>query len=76
MSISAISSATTAPTTSMKTAPDGDSQAVEAAETRAAKLAEKQNGGFAPKKAAAETEAATKRDNAAMGKGTNVDKTA
>ncbi len=75
MSISAISSATTTPTTSMKTAPDGDSQAVEAAETRAAKLAEKQNGGFAPKKAA-ETEAATKRDNAAMGKGTNVDKTA
>lgn len=52
-----------------KTAPDGDSPAVEAAESRATKLAEKFNGGFAPKA----TDAATKAFNAAMGKGTNID---
>ena len=32
-----------------KRAPDGDTQAQEAAETNAAKRAEKLNGGFAPK---------------------------
>jgi hypothetical protein len=34
---------------SQKTAPDGDSPAVEAAESRATKLAEKMNNGFAPR---------------------------
>jgi hypothetical protein len=72
MSTSAISSATTNPVTLTQTAPDGDSAAVEAAESRATKLAEKQNGGFAPKA----TDAATKSANAAIGKGTNIDKTA
>jgi hypothetical protein len=33
----------------VKSAPDGDTPAQEAAETNAAKRAEKQNGGFAPK---------------------------
>lgn len=56
----------------MKTAPDGDSAAVEAAESRATKMAEKTNGGFAPKT----TDAATKAFNAANGKGTNVDEVA
>ena len=70
MSVSSISSATTTPAT-QATAPDGDSPAVEAAENRAAKLAEKQNGGFAPKA----TDAAVKSANAAVGKGTNIDET-
>lgn len=50
MSISAISNhvaATIAP--AQRAAPDGDSPAVEAAETAATKQAEKQNGGFEPK---------------------------
>ena len=72
MDISAVSSATTDPVSLKQTAPDGDSAAVEAAESRATKLAEKQNAGFAPK----ETDAATKSANAAVGKGTNIDKTA
>ncbi|MGC9965854.1 MAG: hypothetical protein ABSE08_10650 [Syntrophobacteraceae bacterium] len=72
MAISAISSATTAPASLPKTAPDGDSAAVEAAESRATKLAEKQHGGSAPKV----THAATKSANAAIGKGTTIDKTA
>jgi len=71
MSISAIGSATTTPV-SHKPAADGDSAAVEAAETRAQKLAEKRNGGIAPKT----TDATTKNFNALMGKGTNIDKTA
>ena len=70
MSVSAIGSTTSMPTTQV--APDGDSPAVEAAESRAAKLAEKQNGGFAPKA----TEAAAKAMNTAVGKGTNIDTTA
>lgn len=69
MSVSGIGSTTSATTT--KVAPDGDSPAVEAAESRAAKLAEKQNGGFAPKA----TDATAKAMNAAVGKGTNVDTT-
>jgi hypothetical protein len=72
MSISAISSATTIPVSQNLTAPDGDSPAVEAAETRATKLAETQNAGFAPKA----THAATKHANAAIGKGTKIDKIA
>jgi hypothetical protein len=52
-----------------KTAPDGDSPAVEAAESRATKLAEKLNGGFTPEA----TDATAKAFNAAMGKGTNID---
>ncbi len=71
MSLSPISSGTTIP---VLTPPDsdGDSPAVEAAETRASQLAEQQNGGFAPKA----TDAATKTFNAAIGKGTNIDTTA
>jgi hypothetical protein len=72
MNISGINSGSTDPITLKQTAPDGDSAAVEAAESRATKLAEKQNGGYAPKA----TDAATKSANAAVGKGTNIDKTA
>jgi hypothetical protein len=72
MSISAVSSGATNPVSLTKIAPDGDSPAVEAAESRATKIAEKQNGGFAPKATAATTASA----NAAIGKGTNIDKTA
>ena len=50
MSISSISSATTTPV-STKTAPDGDSPAVEAAESKKTKAAEQANGGSAPKTA-------------------------
>ena len=51
MSISGIGSATGVSLNSI--ASDGDSAAVEAAESRAAKLAEQQNGGIAPKAAPA-----------------------
>jgi hypothetical protein len=71
-SISAIDSGMTDPITLKQTAPDGDSAAVEAAEPRATKLAERQNGEFAPKA----TDAATKNAYAAVGKGTNIDTTA
>ncbi len=67
MSVSGIGSALSAPATQV--AADGDSPAVEAAESRATKLAEKKNGGFAPKK----TDATTRAINMAMGKGTNID---
>lgn len=72
MSISAISSATTTPVSQTAPARDGDSPAVEAAESRATKLAEKRNGGYAPKAA----HAVTKSAYAAIGKGANIDKTA
>ncbi len=52
MSISAIGSVTTTPV-STKSAPDGDSPAVEAAESNATRIAEKANGGSAPKAAPA-----------------------
>jgi hypothetical protein len=71
-SISAISSATTDPVTLKQPAPDGDSAAVEEAESRATKLAERQSGGSAPKA----TDPVTKNANAAMGKGTHIDTTA
>jgi hypothetical protein len=51
MTISAISSATSVPVSTI--APDGDSAAAEAKESTAAKLAEQQNGGVAPKAAPA-----------------------
>lgn len=72
MSISAIGSATTNPVLKAPRARDGDSAALEAAESGATKLAEKRNGGFAAKA----SDAATKSANAAEGKGTNIDKTA
>ncbi len=49
MSISGIRSTTSVPV--QTTAPDGDSAAVEAKESRATKLAEQQGGGAAPQKA-------------------------
>ena len=72
MNISAVESGMTDPITLKQTDRDGDSAAVEAAESRATKVAEKQNGGFAPKA----TEASAKSANAAIGKGTNIDTTA
>ncbi len=77
MAVSGIGSATPAasytPPPVKTTAVDGDSPAVESMETRAAKLAEKLNGGYAPK---AKIEAATGQFNAVEGKGLNIDKTA
>lgn len=49
MNISAIGSATSVPVNNI--ASDGDSASVEAKESKAAKLAEQQNGGVAPKAA-------------------------
>ncbi len=72
MQISATSSATNSTASLMKLAPDGDTAAVEARETRAAKRAEQQNGGFPPKAKAAATQSAS----AATGKGANIDKMA
>jgi len=51
MSISAISTTATAALPQAKTAPDGDSAAVEQAESSATQNAEQLNGGFAPKAA-------------------------
>jgi hypothetical protein len=51
MSIAAVSSATTNPVSLTKTASDGDSPAVEAAESKKTKAAELANGGTAPKAA-------------------------
>lgn len=51
MSISAISSTAAAALPQAKTAPDGDSPAVEQAESSATQTAEQLNGGFAPKAA-------------------------
>lgn len=68
MSISGID-ATTAVAPQRQIAPDGDSAAVEARESRATKLAEKQNGGFEPKA----TDDAAKSFNAVLGIGVNVD---
>ena len=69
MSISGVGSSTSVPVPQTQMAADGDSPAVEAAESRATKLAEKMNGGFVPKA----TDATTKAVNTAMGKGTNID---
>jgi hypothetical protein len=68
MSISGID-ATTAVAPQRQIAPDGDSAAAEARESRATKLAEKQNGGIEPKA----TNDAAKLFNAIMGIGANID---
>jgi hypothetical protein len=70
MNISGIGSSTASPM--QKTAADGDSPAVEAAESQATKVAEQQHGGSAPKT----TDTMTKDYNASIGKGTGVDTTA
>jgi len=51
MSVPPVSPAATPVSAQSKVAADGDSPAVEAAESAAVKVAEKQNGGFAPKAA-------------------------